>query len=349
MSNEALSLLPVTFKSLVVENTTHCNAKCSMCYQSVGPKGLDQWGRAALNPEEVERVIREAISIKSLGRRFHIAGGESFLKIDEVIHLIKVAREVGFTNISTTTNAFWAKKTERADEICRRIKTAGLTSMEVSWDYWHQPYINAQAIDNCILACARFNIQLNLRVLTTRSHSAEEALRHLNSRSLDLTGEISSCPVFPTGRAKNEIPAEDIFSSGDLSGSCHHMLNLTVNALGNVAPCCAGADQTDGLSFGNIRKQSIAEIAERMQASPLLRVLVFQGVSSFLPILQQHAISPVGDHANICHLCFEIFNDAKRSAAVHGYFDDKLREAVVRSIRKYQKKLEINMQTETST
>lgn len=203
--------------------------------------------------------------------------------------------------------------------------------MEISWDHWHMPYIAPDWVSNCLEVCSEFEISSNLRVLTTKTHSVDEALGPIRPEALESANEISSCPVFPTGRAKHEVDAADIYTTNDLRGGCHHMLNLTVNALGNVSPCCAGADQTDGLSFGNIRESSIDEIASYMQHSPLLRVLVFQGVGAFRPILE-HAGIEVGDEfANICHMCFEIFSRRDRYEVIHEHFDKQIIEVLHRA------------------
>ena len=330
--NGAFSLMPVSFKSLVVESTTRCNAKCGMCYQSVGPKGSDAWGKVSLEVAEIENVVRDASRIETLGKRFHLSGGEAFIRMDEVIHLFGVARNAGFTNISTTTNAFWARSKERAHDVCRRCRESGLTSMEISWDYWHRPYISADAVSNCLEACNAYEISSNLRILTTKSHSVSEALSSIRPKALQVANEISSCPVFPTGRAKHEVDPAEIYGCSDLQGCCHHMLNLTVNALGNVCPCCAGADQTQGLSFGNIRENSIDEIARFMSHSPLLRVVVFQGIGAMRPILEAAGIR-IGDRfANICHMCFEIFSRPERYEVIHEYFDGQVVAALNRAL-----------------
>jgi MoaA/NifB/PqqE/SkfB family radical SAM enzyme len=307
-----------------------------MCYQSAGPKGSDVWGKASLETAEIETVIRNASRIDTLGKRFHLSGGEAFIRRNHVIRLFAVARDAGFTNISTTTNAFWARSKEQGLETARRCREAGLTSMEISWDYWHQPYVSADAVSNCLEACREYEISTNLRLLTTKSHSAREALSTLRPEALRVANEISSCPVFPTGRAKFEVDAADIYRADDLEGSCHHMLNLTVNALGNVYPCCAGADQTDGLSFGNIRESSIEEIAGYMQHSPLLRVLVFQGIGAFRPILEQAGVDVGDDFANICHMCFEIFSRADRYKVIQDYFDREVSQALGRALSMHQ-------------
>ncbi len=329
---EAFSLMPITFKSLVVESTTRCNAKCGMCYQSVGPKGSDVWGSAALEVTEIEKVVRDASRIETLGKRFHLSGGEAFIRMDDVIHLFGVARDAGFTNISTTTNAFWAHTKERAREVCRRCREAGLTSMEISWDHWHSPFVSAEAVSNCLEACKEVAISSNLRILTTKSHSVREALSSIRPEASRLANEISSCPVFPTGRAKHQVDPDDIYRGSDLQGCCHHMLNLTVNALGNVSPCCAGADQTEGLSFGNIRENTIDEIASYMQRSPLLRVLVFHGIGALRPILERAGISLGEEFANICHMCFEIFSRPEHYEIIQDYFDGEIVAALDRVV-----------------
>ena len=329
---EAFLLMPITFKSLVVESTTRCNAKCGMCYQSVGPKGSDVWGKASLEVSEIEGIVRDASRIETLGKRFHLSGGEAFIRMGDVIHLFGVARDAGFTNISTTSNAFWARSKERARDVCRRCREAGLTAMEISWDHWHSPFISAEAVSNCLEACREHDISSNLRILTTKSHSVSEALSFIRPESSRLANEISSCPVFPTGRAKHQVDPADIYRGNGPQGCCHHMLNLTVNALGNVCPCCAGADQTEGLSFGNIRENSIDEIASYMQHSPLLRVLVFQGVGALRPILERAGISLGDEFANICHMCFEIFSRPERYEVMHDHFDQQVIAALNRAL-----------------
>jgi len=147
------------------------------------------------------------------------------------------------------------------------------------------PYIPAEAVTNCLRACASEGISPTLRILTTRTHRADEALALLPDDALAAASEISSCPVFPTGRAAYEIPTEEIFHAPQIDGTCHSLLHLTVNPFGNVFPCCAGADQTDGLSFGNVRETPVDEIADRMNQSSMLRALVFFGPQKLLALL----------------------------------------------------------------
>ena len=142
--------IPIFYGGFVVQTTTRCNAKCAMCYQSAGPRGSDLMGKAQLTFEEIARLIVEASGIDTIASRFHLSGGESFLDVDGCVELFRVARAAGFLDVMTTTNAYWAQAEERARDICLRLKEAGLTRMEISWDFWHLPWIRPLAVANCI-------------------------------------------------------------------------------------------------------------------------------------------------------------------------------------------------------
>ena len=233
---------------------------------------------------------------------------------------------------------YWAAKPERARNLCERMRNAGLTTLEISWDHWHRPYIRPEAVSNCLDACSDFDfdfdfdfdIESNLRLLSTRSHSYAEALSWLRPESVRKASRVFAMPVFATGRASTDIPREDFHPGTGIDGNCHSTLNLTVNAKGNVFPCCAGLDQTDHHLFGNVKDESIVAIAERMNRSPLVRTLVFSGVASFIPLLERAGIDVGRDYDGICHLCWSIFSDKERVEAIEA----AIRDAQQRAIRR---------------
>lgn len=322
--------LPLTFHGLVVENTNRCNAKCAMCYQSSGPNGSDNWGAFRLNTDVIKRAMKEALSIPAMNPRFHLAGGEAFIHANDCYELISHAQSCGYLHVTTTSNCYWASTEKKAQNIANNLKNCGLTQIEISWDYWHMPFISTSCIENAIRACKENEIYVNLRILTTKEHGPRESLSVLEPSVLALVSEISSGPVFPTGRAAKKIPKEDIYYGRNLSGVCHSILHLTVNAKGNVSPCCAGADQTDGLAFGNINSEGILDIYQRMNSDPMLRILVFYGVGALVNLLEEKESICQKDYANICHLCWDIFSDPSRVVQIKDHF---------RSLEKEQLKL----------
>ena len=313
-------LMPIFYNSLAVTTTTRCNAKCATCYQYAGPKGSDLLGRGELSVEEIARTIVEASELEVVRPRFHLGGGESFLAIENCFEPLEVARIAGFLDIHTTTNGYWARKPDQGEIICRRLRQAGLTRLEISWDYWHLPYIEPATIANCIRAGHEAGLTVMLHVLSTKSHSYEEALDLLPPDCLGLVDVVMAGPVGPIGRASEAFDPEDIHGSSSLDANCHAALVLMIDAMGEVAPCCSGLDHTGSRLSGNVRERPLASIVADMNASPLMRTLVFGGVAQLRPILEQRGLALESDYHSICHMCWSIFSDPERTEAVKAHF-----------------------------
>lgn len=321
MEKSLMSNFPLAYTSLVVENTTQCTAACGMCYQSASPKGSDLFGIEKLSVEVIRRVIRDAANLPTLAPRFHLAGGEAFLDIPSCIKCFETAKEAGYAEISTTTNAYWAQDEKKAARVCRDLRTAGMTRVEISWDAWHVDFIPANAINNCIKYSYENNIEVALRILSTRKDTAEAAIKMIDNEALQCADSIFCSPVMHTGRAKQTIPDDEVFNVGNLGEACHSMLTLTVNASGDVFPCCAGFDQTNSWHFGNVNRESIVDIAENMNSSLLLRLLVFSGAGSLIPIIEDAGIEVGRDFTSLCSLCWSIFSNPEMVEVLRNYFD----------------------------
>lgn len=311
---------PLTFDALVVETTTRCNAACGMCYQGAGAKGSDYLGDAALAPDEVARLVTQAARIPSLRPRFHLSGGEAFIHLDDCLRLFRHARDAGFSDVSATSNAYWAADVMKARTLAKRLRQSGLGRLEISWDIWHQPWISPSAVSNAITACHAAGVDTTLRLLTTRDHTVEEALALLDPGAVARATVISSAPVMAVGRA-TQLPRDTIYGSGE-QGSCHHVLNLTVNARGDVSPCCAGFDQTGAALFGNVRQEALDEIAAAMNQSLLLRLVVFEGLGALRPLLQAAGIDDLdAAYTGICHMCWDVFSRPERVQRLEAHLE----------------------------
>jgi MoaA/NifB/PqqE/SkfB family radical SAM enzyme len=325
----ALMNMPITYSALVIENTSRCNAKCGMCYQSAGPKGSDQIGDNTIDNDILKKVLSDALNIKSLNRRFHLSGGEAFLNIESAIDLFSYAKMIGYEEITAVSNGYWAKNKIKGLGVAQKLRDSGLTTLEISWDYWHFEHISNEAVGNCIDVCYDVGIETNLRLLATKKHTHLEALNELKISSLNKVDRISCCPVFPTGRADLTIPKSEVYFDDNIYGSCHTTLNLTINANGNVYPCCAGIDQTENYLFGNIKNTPISIIAERMNSSPMLRTIVFYGISALIPILKENGVKiDEKCYANICTMCWSIFSNEKYVQIISEYFDNATKRAI---------------------
>ena len=329
--------LPITYQALVVEYTSRCNAKCGMCYQAAGPKGSDLIGDHALSLKNICDAIDGVTKLPQVGRRFHISGGEAFLDQAKILAAVDNAHATNhFFDLSVTTNGYWAKTKKRASQVAKDSAMRGLTMMEISWDVWHGPYISGHTVSNAIEACAEYGLDVHLRILTSKSDSAADALGKLRTSAIDTVVAIHSAPVMATGLAVTDVPESDIFRGANTSaesgwainGACHPSLNLTINARGDVFPCCAGVDQTDGLALWNIKTTPLEHIVKAMNGSKLYRELVFRGVSSFAPLLLAAGIPLREKYTGICEFCYDIFSRPEAAKVVLDRFDNEAKEVI---------------------
>jgi MoaA/NifB/PqqE/SkfB family radical SAM enzyme len=310
------------FNALVLETIERCNAKCSMCYQAAGPKGSDIRGDSKLPLHVIKDVIEQAASIEELsGSRVHVSGGEAFLRYEELLQIFQSATDVGFHDVGSTTNAFWAINPEQARRRCDQLAGAGVSYLEVSMDYWHLPYVPLQRVRNLLPAARAVGIRIMLRTLSSRSHHMDELFEEFDDSEL-MQVQIGNSTVAPVGRGRETLSASDVYGESVSGACCETMLNLTISPNGNVYPCCAGADMTESLSSGNVHVDRLADAVLRMRTDQMIRHLIHQGPSSLLPILNKLGLSDrlKSSHSSICHLCWDIFRQDDVSAALREHF-----------------------------
>ena len=156
----------------------------------------------------------------------------------------------------------------------------------------------------------------------------------LSPKALARAAVVTSAPVYQVGRAL-EIPATDIYETSE-DATCHTALNLTVNARGDVAPCCAGFDQTGVKLFGNVREEELSEIAEAINRSLLIRMVVFEGIASLRPILTLLGEETRERYTSICGMCFEVFSDPRKVEKLSRFFEQLESEALGDAIAKLE-------------
>lgn len=294
---------PLHFGQLVVQTTWTCTASCAMCYQSAGPNGSDDFGAAGLSLDDLEPVFTCLDEIAVLEPHFHLVGGEALIDYDKAVRLLKRARRAGFHDLTLTTNGFWGRNRSRAAAYCAGLLDAGLTQMDISWDRWRRPFISGDAIATCFEEAAALGLSARLRLLLSTEDTVESLLADIRPEAVRLACEIYCDAVAATGRAARRLTPAQVPMSRSLNATCFRDLNLTINPAGDVYPCCSGLDQTRSLQFGNIRETSLAEIVRRMDGSPLLRKIVFEGVASLLPLFPDNGARIAEDRSSICSLC----------------------------------------------
>lgn len=238
----------LTFNSLVLIPSDHCNITCRHCAPACGPKLKQPW-----DVELLKACITDALMIPGLRRRVHFAGGEPFLYFDQMAEVAAHAYRHGFAT-SIVTNGFWARNPNRAAVMFEQMLGAGLCRVELSTDVFHQEHLPIHVIRDAVQVLKKLDVPITLRVVTTRRHTVDATLRQLRPEDLDGV-EVVGSPAVPMGRALSAIAGDEFYlSKNGATGVCESLLNLTIRSDGSVFPCCSGSEENPSLSLGNVRE-----------------------------------------------------------------------------------------------
>jgi hypothetical protein len=139
----ALPLPEPVETSLVLHYTELCNAKCAHCVVEAGP-----WRRGHADPAALHAALEGAAEAGV--RHVVLTGGESFVFLDQVLELCRLARRLGMRT-RVITNAYWARSPERAARMLERVAGEGIDQLVVSFDEYHLPYVRADRVRNVFL------------------------------------------------------------------------------------------------------------------------------------------------------------------------------------------------------
>ncbi|RLG21581.1 radical SAM protein [Candidatus Micrarchaeota archaeon] len=127
--------------------TNRCNLRCWYCFANVG-----RVGKVFDPPLEVIEKMLDALRAERPvpAKALQITGGEPTVR-DDLIDIIKMAKEKGFTHIQLNTNGI---KTAEDPELCVKVRKAGVNVLYMSFDgvtMKSNPWLeeNKKTIENC--------------------------------------------------------------------------------------------------------------------------------------------------------------------------------------------------------
>jgi Radical SAM superfamily/Phosphotransferase enzyme family/Iron-sulfur cluster-binding domain len=304
--------LPIRFNELYLELSNVCNAECAHCYVSSGP----QAARDRLTPQTCRELIAAAAASDIVAPRVILAGGEPTLRWDEMMEILQAAHNYSMTS-GIITNGWWGRTRQISRRRAGELATVGIGHVEISLSAYHRQFVSNAHVQNVLDALADNGIDMVLQVRYDTEHSA---VRLLDQFDRPQKSRVIALPISGVGRgatlAPLLIPRLEIEQRPE--GSCAHDLSLTVNPIGNVYPCCCGAENTTGLRLGNIYETPISQIIEQLGKRPAIGCLATLGPAELLRMIaaKGYPVPETAGHATICELCVDLFNRPSVVAAV---------------------------------
>jgi hypothetical protein len=296
--------------------TRRCNMRCGHCSVESGPDIREE-------PSETELLDRVRQAAAGGVRSINLTGGEPMLHPRRVLRLVREARRLGVAT-TVTTNGSWGRTVTRARHGVRALLRAGLGSLAVSVDRYHDEFQGP----NPALLIARAAEEAGLPVrISLVVPAGEDGLALLVAPFEGLRGtRLRFYGLQPVGRARG-LPADTM--AGAVDGFCAACSVPAVTDDGRVTACNGPAyfaPASSPLIVGSLRTETLGALLERHRQDPILDTIRTFGPARLrdelraLPGFERFPFRP--RYLGICDLCLHVTSDAAAVAALRRRLDD---------------------------
>lgn len=290
---------------IVLVLSSRCNALCTHCTTSCGPRA-----RQSLSDEDIARVMSEAADVDDgTPLAFHLTGGEPFLDFERLLATVsRGARLKG--RISVVTNAFWARSQELARNKLAALREAGLSLLSVSVSRFHLRYVPFENVRIALKVAGNLGLRTELKGAVTMSDLRPDGLLAEWQSQLD-ADLINIFPVLPYLREDASLPESEYYREDGLpSHRCPSEI-VCVEADGAARSCCGSGVSASFLALGSVRDHGVATIHSRLEQAAKQRILREQGPIAFAQGAIAAGLGKLlrSRYAGPCDLCAHVASD----------------------------------------
>lgn len=304
-------------KSIVINLTQKCNAKCVHCCFECLPNSSNY-----LTDDEIEKIVSYAESHDDV-KVVSLTGGEALLRKNKVLEIIQRLSLVG-KETTLISNAFWATTEAVTERILSELKLAGLNYLTISYDDYHAEYIPISNVKRLLTIIKKFDIEVALNMVVDRKHIGVDLLKDLGESVFGV--RVTMVPASPVGRA-NDLNHNDLYfkTIEELELTCPATgWEFVVHHDGYVYPCCSPSVFESNLRIGCIAEYEVEKLESQLYSNILLYILKKEGFKWFIE--KMHLDLSKQKFVSSCEVCRFIFSDMEKIRAISNDIKDYYEE-----------------------
>jgi organic radical activating enzyme len=240
--------------------TRTCPLSCRHCIIESSPKATGK-----MTPEQAASYIRVA---PRYSKQFCFTGGEPLLYYNEILPLLRLAKELGLL-VSLVTGSGWVSlaKPEIARERIRGLKEAGLDTLLMSWDDYHEEFCPPEQVELLIGLCKEYGLPHYVRGVMSQLGPNPRIEQKLVN--IDVTYQ--KIEVLRLGSAAT-LPEDHFkFTSQISPGGCGTVFQPVVEPNGMVYACCGPSRHSAPVSRGDQHHRSLWSLPDDPGGSGVAR------------------------------------------------------------------------------
>jgi MoaA/NifB/PqqE/SkfB family radical SAM enzyme len=313
--------------------TRTCPLSCRHCIISSSPRATEKM-TTQMASDLIDQIPEFCDSVC-------FTGGEPLLYYNEILPLIRQARSLGLRT-SLVTGAGWVStsKPEIAKARMRGLKEAGLQTLCVSWDVYHEEYSRPENAQLLIEEAKAVGIPVTVRGVV----SADGAKAEIEDKLVSIQVNYEKIPVIRLGHAEGLPEEHFVFTPTISRGGCSTVLTPVIEPDGHVYACCGpsrGSDRSSPLVLGNVFDEPLESILARAQEDPILEAIERIGPYGLFQLVKdspglRDILPKRAAYTGICELCLDLCNIPEVVQRLRERLSDRDAKALVAAARMLQ-------------
>lgn len=287
--------------------TYKCTIACPHCIIEAGPHRKEE-----LSLKNAYKWIKEVSQYRDGHiKGISLTGGEPFFSIENLKKISRYAHGLGLL-VSVVTNAFWATSKSEALKILEELSAIQLISL--STDIYHQTQIPLSNIENAVWAAKKLNKRYNIAVCAENEDNIQYKNLIEDLKKFTEKDNINYSITLPLGRAQKISDKISYPTSSEPTLSACTMASSPVifpdgKILGCIGPLIT-LDPPHPLFLGNLYQNSLSEILDNAEISPILHTLRIWGPRKIVSLIKEYGMDNIliDDYIDdcVCDACYKL-------------------------------------------
>ncbi len=305
-----------TAEKICLIYTLKCNASCGHCITKSNISRNEK-----IDFETAKNIIKAAPRYNK--KVIIFSGGEAMLFFDEIIELSKFASSYGI-DVMIETNGYWALNSTVTQNKLELLKTNGLKTIFVSYDYFHSKYIPYENIKSIVRACNDLDIKCEIMFTNSTYPKEDEAI--LSSFKKEKLPYYED-DLLPFGNACDMFLGVDKKSIKQLNNCDSFATTFLPN--GDVFACCNINDENQELKktpmyLGNLHQDNIERVFSKEKGSKFFSIIsdksLIERFSDFVWEKGLYSDNLDKQFFSTCDLCMFLSSNSKCLDLVHEFY-----------------------------
>lgn len=301
--------------------TDKCNAACDVCCFKCNPQN-----DFVMDMDVIKRYIDEAADMGTV-ELICFTGGECMLYPELIKEAASYAKTRYGLPSSLVSNGFWAADFGRGSELMQELKEAGLSTVRISADNYHQEFVPVSSVKNAISILAELGMLSEVTIMDTKSRANIKSMLARLRPEIYFAPKVTYYTLHLPGIVKDKMPCEELEMPVMWDAAyCMDSGSVQLYTDGYMYNCCSQFSfEIPHMRVGKIGETTLAQALNKINRDPILDLLRRDSVTWFARKAKESGYPVRERYTTSCELCRDILCNEELMAKLYPLAEEEVR------------------------